>query len=303
MTFEEFIDQEHKMRKNIHYYDSVWWRMTSFQCCHPLYELQEIPPRQAAPSPWKSIIRYSHLVPKGYPSNQKQTRLLLQGDRLKSFSLKDLKRKRRQLINRAIRHGLVVREIDYLEDHWRDLQEIFISTAKRTRYGLPDQYYIERESEWRENLQREFDLKGRDWFGIYEGKKLISYLYSCMVDDTAILLATKCNADYLRVDPNDLLLFHVISYYKDQPQCQRVDAGWAISIPPSIDWRKTQLGFERVELPVFQKMNRAALLGLRIAVFLAQPILRHVQSDSQRNMLYKFKRIEKIIENMKIKDY
>lgn len=297
MTLEEYIEQERKIRRGVHHHDGVWWVTTFPQCCQPLYQLQEIIPKVSAPNPWKAIIRYSHVVPKDYHGTEKKTRLLLQGDKLKSFDVKDLERRRRQAINKAIRSGFLVDKMVNLEKHWSDLQEIFISTARRTRYGLPERYYIEKEAEWRENLRREFDLPGRDWFGVYKGNKLIAYLYSCIVDGAAIWLATKSNGEYLKEDPNDLLWFHVISHYKAQAGCIRIDAGWAISQTPSIDWRKTKLGFERVEMPIFHRMNRFALLGVKALLSGMKPFLKEVRNDSRRNILHKLGVIENNIKN------
>ena len=283
MTLQEFVYQEREVRQGIHYHDGVWWRRTAFQCCQPVYALQEIEPLTAAPRLWKTLVRYSHVVPHTHFTGRTRTRLVLQGERLRNYDIGDLERRRRQAISKAHRSGLVAQRITCLDDHWRDLREIFISTAARTGYGLRPEYYVEKEAKWREGQRREFSLRGRDWFGVFSGKKLIAYIYSCLVEETAVMLVTKCHADYLRSDPNDLLWFFHNSYYRDQPGCRRLDAGWSIAEPPSIDWRKTKLGFERVEIPVFERTRPVAAQGMALVFGVMRPVLAWMQRKEAKN--------------------
>ena len=300
MTLEEYLRQESGIRSGVHFHGGVWWKQTSPGCCQLLYPLQEIPPGSAAPHPLRSFIRYSHVVPAGSGTpGRMRTRLVIQGDNLKNYSLQNIAdRKRRQAINKAVRCGFKTGLIQDLEKHRRDLHDIYISNAARNQHGLPAQWYVEHEEEWWRNLAREHALPGRDWFGAFHGEKLVAFLYNCLVDDTAVMLVAKSHRDYLVSDPNDLLWFDSFLHYQAMPECRRIDAGWAIPVPPTVDWRKRSLGFESAELPVFEKANRAALGAIRGALFLAKPLLKLGDPKANRGILFKARTIQKRLEDL-----
>jgi hypothetical protein len=235
---------------------------------------------------------YSHVAPPGWESRHSRVRLLLQGDRLTQFDIGKLERRRRQAVNRAVRSGLAVDTIARLDPHWEALRKIYMSTAARTGYGLAESYYREKEGEWRENLRREFALPGRDWFGVYHDRRLVAFLYSCLVGDTAVWLATKCDADYLQKDPNDLLWAQTIQHYRGRQDCSRIDAGWSIAEPASIDWRKASMGFERVDLPVFRVVSWAVRATGSVALSILRSAVGVVRDESRRGLGFKLRTIE-----------
>lgn len=299
MKLEDYLRQESGIRKGVHLHDGVWWKRSLPGCSQPLYPLQEVMPGSARPRFSKSFIQYSHVVPGIGASNRQRTRtrLLLQGENLKGYSLESLDRKRRQAVNKAVRCGFRTELIQDLQKHRADLHEIYISNAIRNKHGLPHQWYIENEGQWWADLVRENALAGRDWFGVFQGEKLVAFLYACLVDDTAVWFVTKSNMEFLSSDPNDLLWFDVITHYKNVAACRRLDAGWAIPVPPTIDWRKRRLGFEPVELPVFEKMNPLVLGLMRAFLFLANPILRLSSSDSNRGFPFMVRTIQKRLDD------
>ena len=300
MDLQEYLRQETRLRPGIHLHDGVWWKRTSPGCCQPLYPLQEIAPGSARPSSVRSFVRYSHVVPEAESGSclKTRTRLLIQGENLKNYSLQNLAdRKRRQAINKAVRGGFKTALIPDLEKHRRDLHEIYISNAARNRHGLSAQWYVEHEAEWWRNLVREFALPGREWFGTFLGEKLVAFLYACMVDTTSTWLVSKSHKDYLVSNPNDLLLFDAILHYQNNAACRRIDTGWAIPVPPTIDWRKKTLGFEPTEIPVFEKTNRWVIGMVRSALFLAKPLLDSVAPDANRGLLFKARTIQKRLED------
>lgn len=302
MTIEEYLRQESAMRAGVHFHDGVWWKNASPGSCQPLYPLQEIPAGGARPRLSRSFLRYSHVVPAAdaaAASGRTKTRLLIQGENLRNYSLANIAdRKRRQAINKAVRCGFKTALIRDPEKHRRDLLEIHVSNAERNRYGLPPEWYREHEDEWWRNFMREFELPGRDWFGAFQGEKLVAYLYDCLVGDTAVMLTAKSHRGYLVSDPNDLLWFDSFLHYQAQPECRRIDAGWAIPLPPTIDWRKRSLGFEAVELPIFEKTNRAAMGLVRAALFCAQPLLDSpLAQRSNRGLLFHARTVRKRLED------
>lgn len=301
MTLQDYLRQEADTRPGVHVHDGIWWKKTSPGCCQPLYPLQEIAPGSARPSPLRSLIRYSHVIPAGAgaPPGKTRTRLLIRGENLRAYSLANIAdRKRRQAINKAVRCGFKTRMIEELEPHRRDLHNIYISNAARNQHGLPAQWYVEHEEEWWRNLSREYALPGRDWFGAFHGDTLVAFLYNCLVGDTAVMLVAKSHRDYLVSDPNDLLWFDAFMHYQAMPECRRIDAGWAIPVPPTVDWRKRSLGFESAELPIMEWTNRMAVGAIRGALFLARPLLKLGDPKANRGVLFMARTIQKRLDEL-----
>lgn len=296
MTFEEYFLQERGIRPDVHYNDGIWWRRTALGTCQPIYELQEIPLGVAKPSRFKSFLRYSHILPRYTNWKHMKIRLLLEGDRLRQYGLHALDRKRRQAINRAVRRGIRVEGISKDDRHLADLYEIYISTAKRNRYGLPVQWYLTHKDEWRSRIMEEMSLSNREWLGAFCEDKLVAFLYSCVVGDTAVMLVNKSNHDYLAHDPNDLLFFNAITHYQNTEGCRRVDAGWKIRSPPSIDWRKISLGFEPTQIPFFHRTNIALVLLLKLLVLILRSPNTPDDHEDRRGFLFK---LRNIAENLK----
>ncbi len=298
MTIEEYLRQESAVRAGVHCHDGVWWKNASPGSCQPLYPLQEIPAGRARPRFSRSFLRYFHVVPGGQDGGLVRTRMLLQGERLATYSLDQLDGVRRKAIRKAIRAGCRIEPITSLAEHRRDLLAIYVSNAARNRYGLPEQWYLDHSEEWWRNLTREAALPGRTWFGAFLENKLVAFSYSCLVGDTFHMLVTKSHTDFLAARPVDLLEFEVVRHGGGQAGCRRIDAGWAIPLPPTIDWRKRSLGFEAVELPIFEKTNRAALGLARAALFCAKPLLDSpVGQKSKRGMLFHARTLRKRLEN------
>lgn len=301
MNLAEYLKQEAGIRPAVHFHDGIWWRKTSPGGCQPLYALQEIVPGSARPNRFRSFIRYSHVVPATAAAQARRTRprLIIQDEQLRNYSLEGIAdRKRRQAINKAARCGVTIDLIRDLEPHRRDLHEIYMSNAMRNRHGLPEQWYLDHEEEWWRDLAREFSLAGREWFGAFQGGKLVSFLYVSLVEDTAIMRVAKANKEHLVSDPNDLLWFEMILHYQKIPACRRIDAGWAIHVPPTIDWRKRSLGFEPIELPIFDRTNGLAMGLMRGTLFVARPLLNSSASGANRGFLFKAKTIQKRLEDL-----
>jgi hypothetical protein len=222
---------------------------------------------------------------------------MLQGDRFLNYGLNTLSSKRRQLIRRANRLGYQVGKIDSLEDHRLELQKIYVSTAQRNRHGLAEDWYISNQSTWWRNLQQEYALPGRDWFGVFLAGQLVSFMYCVHVEDTVMWLVNKCNEEFLKSDPNDLLWFEVIDYYKKIDTCEKIDAGQAVPIPPSIDWRKAHLGFEAIDVPIFEKVNVGALGTARVAVGALAPFTRS-NDPSNRGFAFRVRNLEKLLKEV-----
>lgn len=301
MNIEEYLQQEVTIRDGIHCHDGVWWKNNSFGTCSTLYQLQEFEPIIAKPSIKHSFIRYYHIVPAALIGKIKGTitirnRMMIKGESLSNYSLGAISdRKRRQAINRALKYGFRVERIKDFTKHRSDFLEIYITNAERNYRGNHD-WYKKNEDQWWSKLFEEHSLPGRDWFGVFYEDKLIAFLYACLVNGTAIWLVSKSNKDYLKKDPNDLLWHYTISHYQNIPNCSCVDAGWAISIPPSIDWRKRSMGFEPVPFFIYDHMNYLTSSAIKAALWLASPVLNSsIPYKNREGLLYKARVLQQIM--------
>lgn len=228
--------------------------------------------------------------------NSQRSFMMLSKEKLKTFCYEGLSHEKRKAINKASRNGIVVKKIFQLEDHWKSMQAVFKSTARRTQYGLPEEYYTEKEEEWKMRLRVEFALPNRDWFGVWKGQELLGYLYSCLIDDMAFLLVTKFNSDFLDLRPSDALHYHILEYYRDQPDCYMVTAGENNPMVSSIDRFKKGYGFEVVNYPSVSIVNRVAKNVIRVVLDSATLVVKE-RTDSKRNLRYQLETMRNSLNN------
>ena len=294
MTLDEYLEQEASIRAGCHYHRGVWWKRNSFGACSPLYPLQEIVPGASRPRRLHSIIRYHHVTPvvglhlDSEIRRRSRNRMMLTEEGLLDFSFATLAdRKRRQAINRAVRNGVSVARIENIETVCADLFEIYQSNADRSGHGLTAEWYRKNYSKWWMGVLQEYSLPGRDWFGAFVEKKLVAFLYACIIDNTAAWLVAKSNKNFLKIDPNDLLWAEVIKYYQDHTVCKDIDTGWSIPIPQSIDWRKRSLGFQSIRKPIFDWVNPPVSWTLTASFWCFKPLLdSSFQADRKRGLLF-----------------
>ena len=302
MTLDEFIDQERRIRPGVHLHDGIWWKTNSFGCCSPLFPLQAIEPGTRRPAFLKSFIRYHHIATaasaqKGDTNLVLQNRIMMPEAALSSYSIQSIEdRKRRQAINRSVRRGFFTRPIEELGAFRYDLFEIYVSTAKRNKHGLPPGWYQENERLWWENLQTEFSLQGRQWLGVFLEDKLVGFLYWCVVQNTALWLVTKSNADFVASDPNDLLWHEGIEACQRTLDCANIDTGWAIPIPESIDWRKRTFGFRPIPMNVYSYMNPAINRSVRFVFRVLNPLAKRIPVTTHRGLMFRYQTLRKLFD-------
>jgi Acetyltransferase (GNAT) domain len=297
VDFKEFISQESKIRDGVHLNDGVWWQKTSPGSCLPLFQMQQIVAQESRPSLKNSFARYRHLTKDDCKKNSSMSFMIIPGEKLNDFGFITLPHEKRKAINRAKKNGIEVHRLETIEEHWSSLRDVFISTSRRTKYGLSESYYRENESDWRQGFRKEFELNGRDWFAAFCGKKIVGFLYSCIVDGRAFLLVTKFDDSYRDSRPSDALHYHVLSYYRDNPQCFDVCAGQSSPNVESIDRFKRRFGFESVEYPAFQWLSLPVRAVLGWALPCSAFALKWQSAESKRNLRYKIEVLRRTILN------
>jgi len=244
MKPEEFINQQIKAGYKIHFHQGVWWENVLPFYCKPALLYQEIIPRKSKPKLTASILGYSHCVPDKSHANKMWEVMILDSEKLKSFSIEKLSTNRRNLVRKGLKK-VEVRKIIDIKSDLEDLQEICVSMAKRTRHGKQSKSCIY-------NL---FNLPGREWWGAYYKQRLVAYLYCYQIDDTIYLDAHKCHTDYLNKNTNDALLYTFILHCKSLSNCNRINFGDWNRERSGINEFKMKYGFEKVNIPVYANYN------------------------------------------------
>ena len=277
MKTQTYVAQEIKSGCRAHYHDGVWWQTSAAGFCRALLPAQAIRLGTAKPKLSRSFIGYNHLTPDFRPDSRRMAFLVYQEHSLKNYCLAGLIHEKRKAIAKAQRSGLTVARLTDLEPLWGDLQQIAISTAERTGYGRPAEYYRNNFPDWQRSIRREFSKPGREWWGVFKGGKLGAYMYAYLIEDTMHLANTKVHTDFMSERASDFLYFSMLEYCRDLRECRTVNTGH--SSGNSVDRFKEAHGFERIEYGDFYTYRAPLSIALSWLVRL------HAHRGSQSSML------------------
>lgn len=274
LTEAEFIEQQRVLGRRIHEHDGVCWETTYPFYCKPVFEFKAIAPGTARPARRHSWLGYSHPVPSPEQGNRSLPTMVLERARLEGFDLQKLPAKRRNIVRRALKQ-CEIRPILDIERHLERIREINVSQARRHQEGAgaqtPVRRYTEHADSWRDQIRREFALRGREWWGAFVGEVLAAYLRTYQVDGIRVIQHAKTDTEYFRHYPMDALYFRVLSEAAATPSCLRIVNGRPMQ--PSLNHFKEQFLFQAVEMPYFSAHARLVEFAKRGMAFSA-----HVRS-------------------------
>lgn len=257
LTEAEFVEQQRILGRRIHEHDGVFWEAIYPFYCKPAFEFKAFVPGTARPARLRSWLGYSHPVPSPEQGNRSLPTMVLDRAQLEGFELQKLPAKRRNMVRRALKQ-CETRPILDLERHLERIREINVSQARRHQEGAgaqtPVSRYTEQAESWRDQIRKEFALKGREWWGAFVGETLAAYLRTYQVEGVRIIQHAKTDTDYFRHSPMDALYFRVLSEAAATPSCLRIVNGRPMQ--PSLNHFKEQFLFQAVELPVFSAHAR-----------------------------------------------
>ncbi|MDQ7786442.1 MAG: hypothetical protein RDU01_02435 [Thermodesulfovibrionales bacterium] len=267
MTSKEFIEQQIAAGYKVHYHDGLWWEQFRPFFYKPVIPFHELIPGKVVPKFTKSFLGYKHLVSDRQLANQYWPILLLDNNKLQEYSIYSVHTPKRSQVRKGLKLTEIKR-IEHIETAIEDIKNICISTRMRTKHGKPEKYYL--TEEWKRWITKEFNLAKREWWGAYDGKKLIAYIYSVLIDETMFLRAAKSHTDTLEKCPNDALIFSFLIYCKNLPDCKQVSFGDAGSSNTSLYKYKLRLGFEEIHLPVYAKYHTLIYLYKKSQLYFIQ---------------------------------
>ncbi len=263
MTSEEFIRQQINCGYKVHFNDEVWWQKRAPFFYKPVNFLQKINPGESRPSIFKSFFGYSHLVHEKQYANKYWPVMLLSYEKLREFDISSLPSSKRARVRKGLRLT-DIKKIENIDSVIENIKNICISTAMRTRHGLPPEYYVKRFKKWRSWITRLFNLSKGDWWGSFYQGTLIAYIYAFQIDDTMLISAAKSHSNNLDKCPNDALLFSLLNYCKNLHDCKKVIFGDWSKDAQSLNEFKMKFGFKKKDLPLYVRYNPAVSLIKKI---------------------------------------
>jgi len=252
VNIEEYGQLEMKLGINkVHLRQGVyWWRYKPFYYI-PLYFIQPIERGTSSPLPYKALLGYEHVVPDPCTANAVLP-VMMMGN-VRDYSIEALDKKKRY----DIRQGLC--QVQVRTANLWDMQEhgyeINISAlAKQKKSWRRDTSAYSSRQKWFHDVETYHGLPGKEMWGAYVNGRLIAYLWTTRVEDTAFINGAMGHPDYLGYYPNDALLYSFCAYCADRGDVARIVFGlWCAK--ESLNRFKERLGFHRVDLPLFRKIN------------------------------------------------
>jgi hypothetical protein len=266
MLASEYIDQQIKAGKNIHFHQGVWWQKFRTFFYKPVLPMQKIVPGEAKPHSFKSLLGYSHLVTDEKIANRHWSVMLMRSDKLQEFSLKNLPDARRRNIRKGLRLTEIKKIVD-IDAVIKNMRDICIATANRTQHGKAAAYYVRHFDEWQARVRTSFAMPQREWWGAYFQGSLIAYFYCLLIEDTMFIEAIKSHTDFLDKRPNDALMFAFLDYCRTLPGDIQVIGGDWCQGKETLNKYKESFGFERVDLPKYIHCHPLVLLASRLNLF------------------------------------
>lgn len=256
MTPNEYLKRVIEIGYDIHFNDGICWIKSAPLFYSPVIPFQIIEPGTAKPKMHKALLGYGHYVSDKKYATKYEATMLLSEDRLRNFGMRNLANSTRGKVRKGSRIT-EVRKIDDIEPVIDDMKEIEISKAIRIGTSRPPEYYVNQFNHWREWMIKQFkgDKGRKDYWGSFYNDTLIAYTKIYQIDETMFIHYSASHTDHLDKCPNDVLTFTILNMYKELPDCKRVSYGAWDKNRPSLNNFKEKYGFERIDLPVYEKYN------------------------------------------------
>ena len=248
----EFAEQQRFLGHKIHEHDGIFWEEVYPFYCKPAFIYTPLDHKKVRPSRYHSLLGYDHQVISSVQGNRLRAFMVMDRNLLDQYSLQKLSSKKRNQVRRGLER-CVVEQITDIGLYLDRMLEINLSQAVRQEKGAgaetPSSRYTEAEDEWRRQMQQEFSLKGREWWGAFADGVLIAYLRTYLVDGIRLIEQTKADTVFLKSYPMDALYFTVLSEASSDPLCDSVVNGPPMH--PSLNHFKEEFLFKAVEYPYY----------------------------------------------------
>jgi hypothetical protein len=252
MNVEEYGQLEMQLRINkVHFRQGVyWWQYKPFYCL-PLHELQTIEPGESAPSPLRALLGYEHIVPD--PSMANAVLPVMMVENVQDYSIDALSSNTRNHIRKGLRRTEVrLADLRDMQEHGYEVN--LSALARQKEDWTRDTSAYSNRQKWFHDVEAYHGLPGKKMWGAYRDGRLIAYLWTTLVEDTAYINGAMGHSGYLGYHPNEALLYTFCSYCSETGDIARVVFGlWCAK--ESLNRFKEKMGFRKVDFPLFRKIN------------------------------------------------
>lgn len=253
LTEAQYAEQQSQLGRKIHEHDGVFWEQPYPFYCRPVFFMAAFQVGAATPHPLKCMLGFSHQTTDSSKATDYKTFMEINRGDLNGYNIQKLLPKKRSQVRQALK-TCEVKLIPSLNDEVLErIRQINIQQAFRQENGYgaetPSARYIKQKKEWENQVQREFALQGREWWGAYYGGLLIAYIKTYQVGAIRIIEQTKADTQYLMQKPMDALYYSIIEEASKESTCLKIINGTPLH--PSLNLYKAQFLFKEVKYPYF----------------------------------------------------
>jgi hypothetical protein len=253
LTEAQYAEQQRQLKRKIHEHDGIYWEQPYPFYCRPVFFMTAFQVGAAKPHPLKSMLGFSHQTTDSSKATDYKSFMELNREDLNDYSIQKLLPKKRSQVRQALK-TCEVKLIPNLNDEVIErIRQINIEQAVRQESGYgaetPSARYIKEKEEWKEQIQREFSLHGREWWGAYYEGSLIAYIKTHQIGGIRIIEQTKTHTQYLKQKPMDALYYSIIEMASKESTCFKIINGTPLH--PSLNIYKEQFLFKEVKYPYF----------------------------------------------------
>ncbi|MBN1879728.1 hypothetical protein JW823_06425 [bacterium] len=261
----EFAEQQRHLGFRIHEHDGEFWQSVRPFYCKPAFVYKVIERGSVRPSPFRSFLGYSHLVPDVSQGNRILQMMVITRETLDNFSLSSLPVKKRNQVRRSLERSQI-QLIQDLDTHIERIREISIAQSFRQEQGAgaetPITRYTDDAESWRRQMQLSFSLNGRECWGAFVDDTLAAFIRTYQVDGTRVIQQAKVDTEYFKAYPMDGLYFTLLNHAAEDNSCNLIINGSPLH--DSVNHYKEQFLFRSFDHPCYSSNACLVKVGKRI---------------------------------------
>lgn len=248
-----YAEQQREIGRKIHEHDGIFWEQPYPFYSRPVFFMSAFQVGAAKPHFLKRILGYSHQITDANKATDFKTFMELNREKLNDYSIQKLLPKKRSQVRQALKFCEIKLIVELNAEVLERIRQINIQQALRQESGYgaetPSDRYIKEKEDWEKQVQREFALQGREWWGAYLEGVLIAYVKTYQVGSVRIIEQTKTDSQYLKYKPMDALYYTIIEKASKDLSCEKIINGTPLH--PSLNLYKEQFLFEQVSYPYY----------------------------------------------------
>jgi hypothetical protein len=244
MAVDEVVLADSQVESHFHFSQGIWWREVKPFFYQPAAAMTQIVPHAAAPTAWRAVGGYYHMVPPGAPSNGHI--VVNEMPDIANYRLDNLNKSVRYEIRRGL-STFRIGQVTDLEELLADGYRVYLDWEGRTanvRIRRSDPAVFRR---W---ITAVFSHPYRLILGAYFEDRLSAYVIAHAVAGVASLSKCFSDAPSRRYAPSSVLIYAYLRICAQSSGIHKACDGLR-STKDSLERYKAKLGFRQVSYPAF----------------------------------------------------